>query len=275
MLRRFAQVLLAGSLLATAAAWMISAEMAENWAYARTGETISLLQARVTLWAVRAGGPCAALLLGWALFRWERTEQALRAAVRGGLEATRLQRPAATWLCRAACVAWLALAAQHWGLAAGRSLHDWQLYDWSSGDDVLPNMSDSNWLVIRYLQHATPENARILVVSDQKLFFLAYYLLPRRVFHKMHPDAEHVVPQPHQQRQLPAYRLSDLAPEDVAALRPDFVLEYFEGPQLVDQQRLLEDRLWVALVRAEREDRNYVPEYNVILHRVEQLRDGR
>ena len=107
--------------------------------------------------------------------------------------------------------------------------------------------------------------ARILVVSDQTAYFLSYYLLPRQVFHKVHPDAERVIPQPDQQRQLAAYRLEDFSAEELRALDPDFVLEYFEGPAYVDRERLLEDAQWITFVRRLRGDAAYVPPYNVAL----------
>jgi hypothetical protein len=126
-------------------------------------------------------------------------------------------------------------------------------------------MSQSNRDVIRYVQSATPEEARILVVSDQTVYFLSYYLLPRQVFHKVHPDAERVIPQPHQQRQRAAYRLEDIPPGERQALRPDYVLEYFEGPAYVDRERLIDDAEWIAFIRRLQGDAAYVPPYNVVL----------
>jgi hypothetical protein len=130
---------------------------------------------------------------------------------------------------------------------------------------VLPNMSESNRDVIRYLQSTTPEDARILVASDQTLFFLSYYLWPRQVFQRRHPESEFTVPQPDQARQLAAYRLSDLTSEDIASIDPDYVLEYFEGPEYVEPERVLDDARWIAFVRQLHEDHGYVPPYNVRL----------
>ena len=128
------------------------------------------------------------------------------------------------------CLAWGGLAMIHFVGAIDKRTRDWPVYRLNSGAQVLPNISDSNRMVIRYLSQVTPEDARILVLSDQKLFFLSYYLLPRRLYHPMHPEAEFVIPQPDQQRPLAAYRVSDLDDEYLSRINPDYVLEYFEGP---------------------------------------------
>jgi hypothetical protein len=64
---------------------------------------------------------------------------------------------------------------------------------------------------------------------------------------------------------LSAYRLSDIEPEDLQRLRPDFVLEYFEGADYVERERSGEDRAWLAFQRQRRGDATYVPPYVVVL----------
>jgi hypothetical protein len=81
----------------------------------------------------------------------------------------------------------------------------------------------------------------------------------------MHPDAEHLIPQAHQLRQLPAFRLEDLSTEDVLALQPDFILEYFEGKEYVELERAYEDPNWVRFVRAQYGDMPQSPQVTVVL----------
>jgi hypothetical protein len=274
MLRRLFVVLLFGSAALTAAAWAISPEMAENWAFARHGTPESLLDARALLWLLRLAAPAAALACWFAWRGGPRTAAKLR-AIRSDLIALMPATPSNPRLRRgvvlAAVTAWLLLAASHWIDGARRVLHEWPVYGWRSGAQVLPNMSESNRAVIRYLQATTPENARILVASDQTLYFLSYYLWPRQVFQRRHPDSEFTVPQPDQARQLAAYRLSDLTADDIASINPDFVLEYYEGPAYVDPDRLLDDTQWITFVRQLRDDRLYVPPYNVRLRPISEL----
>jgi hypothetical protein len=252
--------------------------MADNWAFERARTAESLLDARACLWLARIGAPAAAFAAWWALRHWSRTERALRMAWSEFLATTRTGEQLTTGnvvrssLVRVCVGAWLLLAAVHWGGGARRALHEWPVYRWTGGDHVLPNMSESNRDVIRYLQQATPEDARILGVSDQTLFFLAYYLWPREVLHHRHPESEFVVPQPGQARQLAAYRLSDFTAEQLSQMKPDYVLEYFEGPEYVEPRRVLDDSQWIAFVRRLHGDPSYVPAYNVRLRPVAEVR---
>lgn len=141
---------------------------------------------------------------------------------------------------------WFVLAVAHFWTSAQRRMWDWPVYRFKPGREILPNISDTNREVIRYLEAATPPGARILVLSDQKLFFLSYYLLPRRLYHPTHPDSEFVIAQPFNQRQLAAYRLHEIDPERVRNLRPDFILNYFEGEKYISGQDLKQDRNWLA-----------------------------
>jgi hypothetical protein len=270
--------LLAAALL-TAAAWCVSEPMARNRAAAREpADLLAQEEAVAALWLVRCAAPVMVLLAIVALRRSRELGPFLQRAARGLSIATTvsagdrttpaqhgLSRRLTTWLFRAILAAWLLLALGHWGSAVGDRLAEWPVYRLNPGAAVLPNMSESNRDVIRYVQSATPENARVLVVSDQTVYFLSYYLHPRPVFHKVHPDAERVIPQPNQQRQLAAFRLEEIPAEELQALRPDFVLEYFEGSAYVDRERLLDDPRWIAFVRQLHRDAGYVPPYNVAL----------
>ena len=166
-------------------------------------------------------------------------------------------------------VLWLGLACVHVGKSVIRRLWEWPVYRLNSGVQVLPNMSASNQEVIRFLASSTPQDARIFVASDQSLFFLSYYLLPRRIYHKLHPESEHVIPKENQQRRMAAYRLEDLTVDEIRRVKPDYVLEYFEHPDLVDRSRLLTDARWVAYLRQQHQDLNYVSTYEVRLRRFE------
>ena len=171
------------------------------------------------------------------------------------------------WVRGTSIVAMLGLACIHQIHGMSKRASDWPYYRLNNGDEILPNISDSNRAVIRYLRTATPEQSRILVVSDQKLFFLSYYLLPRHLLHHMHPDAEHLIPRKNQERQLAAYRLSDLPATLLREQRPDYVLEYFEGPEYVESERATEDADWLRFIRNWQRDPSYVPTYTVVLRR--------
>jgi hypothetical protein len=271
MLRRlFVGLMIAGAVL-TVAACIVSPEMAENWAFGRYGTAESLLDARALLWLIRFASPAIAATCWFALRHWRRTDAWLRTLARELVAVTRISNSdgrlprAGRGVFRAAIAAWLLLAGVHWADGARRVVREWPVYGGRTGAQVLPNMSESNRDVIRYLQSATPDNARILVASDQSLYFLSYYLWPRQVFQRRHPDSEFIVPQPDQARQLAAYRLSDLTQEDIDSIAPDYVLEYFEGPAYVEPDRLLDDLRWIAFARELHADRAYVPPYNVRL----------
>ena len=105
----------------------------------------------------------------------------------------------------------------------------------------------------------------ILVASDQKLFFLSYYLRPRVLLHRMHPDSEHVIPLKDQERKLSAYRLDDLSSDDLQQLPHDYTLEYFEHPDFVDRAQLLDDTTWISFIRRKQQSPSFVPPYVVRL----------
>jgi hypothetical protein len=283
-MRRICQALLVVMLLSAAGAWIVSVPMAQNWTAKRApADAYAQFEARgaaeAAVWLART---VTAVGIWLSLFAVRRAETLGRFLVRAwhelreatAVRSTGRRHLVATWVMRGMLAVWLLLAAVHGTSAVGQRLREWAPFQLRSGAEVLPNMSPSNIQVIRYLQHATPESSRILVASDQSLFFLSYYLWPRQVFHRTHPDAERVIPQPNQARQLAAYRLEDLGPEYVAALAPDFVLEYFEGPEYFEPDRVFDDLDWIAFVRQLQRDPGYVPRYNVALRRISDVQDA-
>ena len=267
--------------VATLVVWLLPVEAIQGW---RIGFESSdpyaqfeaAGQAEALTWLARTVLPVATLLLLWSLWNSARVNAALSQAAGGLARSTDCrdpERPHAlvnalrTWGLRAFLAGWVLLflvQSVDGVLQRGR---DWAYFRFRSGGDVLPNISFENRDVIRYLRQATPETARILVGSDQSVFFLSYYLLPRRIFHKVHPEAEFVIPQPGQQRPLTAYRLSDLSAAEIASIHPDFVLEYYETPTYNDPARRLEDANWVAFWRS-LHGSTEVPPYFVSLRRV-------
>jgi len=270
-------VLLIASLATALGAWIAPIEVIqerarENAADDPLAQFEAAGAATAALWALRIVASLTIVIAGCAVRVSTRMARLLAECVRGFWDLTRpatSRRPAVAsigW--RLVVAAWLALAVSHGGSAIARHVHDWPIYRWRSGGDLLPNISESNQDVIRYLEVVTPEDARILVVSNQKLFFLSYYLLPRQIYHRTHPDAEFVIPQPNQQRPLPAYELKELG-DAIAELRPDYILEYFEGPG-ADPERFTDDHDWLTFVRQLRRDPSFVPQYEVRLQRLEQ-----
>jgi hypothetical protein len=236
------------------AVWILPLEVAQNWAVDRAAkDDFARFEAygatTATVWFVRVAAVLAVILLAVAWTRRDRFVPFLSAAVSDLWQAVGPTASIRLQLARLFVAAWLILAMVHAGTGVGRRLWEWPLYQLHSGKEILPNISDTNREVIRYVAAATPPDARILVVSDQKLFFLSYYLLPRRLYHRQHPDSEFVIPQAHNQRHMAAYQLNELTPEDIARNRPDFVLEYFEGAAYVKDQDLTRDRSWLAFER--------------------------
>lgn len=266
--------------VATLVVWLLPVEAIQGWRIGlEPGDPYAQFeaagQAEALTWLARVMLPAATLLLVWSLWNFAGVSAALSRAAHGFARATDGRDPERsptptdalrTWGLRAFLVGWALLflvQSVEGVLQRGR---DWAYFRFRSGGEVLPNMSFENRDVIRYLRQATPETARILVASDQSVFFLSYYLLPRRVFHKVHPESEFVIPQPGQQRPLMAYRLSDLSPEEIASIGPDFVLEYYETPAYNDPARRLEDAQWVAFWRSLHRS-SEVPPYLVSLRR--------
>jgi len=278
MLRRLVMLLLFASVASTIVAWVISTPMVENRAFARTGNADAALAAGERLWLIRCAAPVLALALWLGLLRRGRANR-LDALSCEWLSATRIcnTRGAVakgrTCVFRAAIAAWLILAMVHWEAAARQVLHEWPIYGSKSGAQVLPNISETNRDVIRYVQTATPENVRILALSDQSVFFLAYYLWPREVLHRRPPESEFIIPQPDGRRPIAAYRLSDFTAAELAKLHPDYVLEYFESPQYVEEEQLYADRQWLTFIREAKGDSRHIPPFTVRLRRINDVRE--
>ncbi len=205
------------------------------------------------LWGtLRLAAPLAFVVASIAFLQRRRLAPFLTSAGRGLLQATTTDQSAGgarlTWLVRGFVAVWAAIAVTQFGESVVQRMRDWYAYRLYAGETSLPNISETNRQVIRYVKSATPEDARILVLSDQKLSFLSYYLLPRRLYHPLHPDSEFVIPLAHGQRQLAAYTRDDLDPQYLAQLKPDYVLEYFEGETYVDSARVPEDSDWLRFL---------------------------
>lgn len=266
-------------LLGAAAGWVVPVEIMQEWAFRRAPandvyaqfEAVGRIEA--IWWVLTWMGPVLALL-GVILWQWQiPASQALAGAGQELMLLTAPGQSASNWQAwgkRLLIGGTLVLALVHTLEGFWQRIVDWPVYRLHSGDTILPNISDSNRSVIRYLQAATPEDSRIFVVSDQKLFFLSYYLWPRRILHEMHPEAAHLIPRPNQQRQLPAYRLEDVPDNVIQAARPGFILEYYEGPDYVVPERNEADPHWVRFIRELHGDSSYHPPYTVVMQPVEE-----
>ncbi|MCA9052223.1 MAG: hypothetical protein KDA75_00225 [Planctomycetaceae bacterium] len=263
--------LLLVTLGAAAGVWLLPVEFFQNWNVGRVvgalrseaGPAAAPVEDAVAFAAYEAAGqaefltwlgrivlPALACLALIGIVRGRQLATSMTEGWSGFLRGTRVGDGVRTAAIRIFVAAWMLLFGVH--LAGGllQRGRDWAYFQWRSGEDVLPNMSSENRLVIRYLQHATPPDARLLICSDQNLSFLSYYLRPRRVFHRVHPDAEFVIPQPGQSRPLAAYRLEDLTTEEMSNIGPDYIVEYFEGPDYVDADRRTEDQRWLSYWRS-------------------------
>jgi hypothetical protein len=282
------------SLLVSGAIWFLPIDVVQDWAFqwSRPDDTARLeaiSQAEFLCWVLRLIAPLILLEACRSWYDFSRTARWWRDAFQGlndligeladatkaDAKATDSHEQPVAWRVRSQTIglrvlliAWVGLTVTHLSDALRHRVLDWPYYRFRSGERVLPNISSSNVEVIRYLQQATPANARILVVSDQKLFFLSYYLLPRRLYHKMHPDSEHVIPKENLQRKLATYKLADLDPAFLRDLNPDYILEYFEHPEEVAQFNLADDLQWIAFTRQMHRSPSHVPSYYVRLQRV-------
>jgi hypothetical protein len=273
--------------LASGFVWLVPIEVFETWAVDRAvsgkyGQPEAVGEADFMVWLCRIVTP---LLLAWIWRVWSNVGpwRLFVADLWSGLATiTRsTTRPDSTCLrsrtdfirtvgCRGLLLAWGVVFIAHGVHAIGQRAHDWPYFQFYSGEVVLPNISESNRALIWYVQQSTPKTARILVASDQKLFFLSYYLRPRTLLHRMHPESEHVIPLNDQQRKLAAYRLEELTPADLARMPHDFTLEYFEHPDLVDRSQVLSDPVWVAYVRQWEENPSLIPSCMVRLRKAEE-----
>ena len=280
-----------GTTLLVVVAWFLPVEVFQSWAFEfapqdsyRQFEAVG--KAEALCWVVRIVGPLLVISAVRLIKNRASTARSLQRTWRGFLTATEvcdvahadpvISLPVAphlrltvhrvkTWCLRGMVLLWMTVAVVQFGLSANRRMTDWPYYRFRSGGVVLPNISNSNREVIRYLRESTPPNSRILVVSDQKLYFLAYYLRPRGIYHRAHPESEFVIALPNQQRWMPAYRLDELDPGWICRLRPDFILEYFEHPDNMDTLKKFDDRHWIQFLRKLHDDPNYVPSCSVQL----------
>jgi hypothetical protein len=269
---------------ASALLWLVPIEVFEQWAFDRAGtgtferfEAVGETDFLVWLWRIVG---LMLLIVVWrvwlnlsrwqifALDLWRGMKAVTRFPAKPNLpNADSLIDRIRTLGCRGLLVGWFIVFVAHFVHGIGLRAHDWPYFKFNSGEVVLPNISNSNRAVIRYLQQATSPNARILVVSDQKLFFLSYYLRPRTLLHRMHPESEHVIPLKDQERKLAAYRLDELSSEDLAQMPYDYTLEYFEHPDLVDRSQVLSDAAWIDFVRQREGNRSLIPSYQVRLRK--------
>jgi hypothetical protein len=266
---------LAVAVVGTIVAWVVPVVVVENWAASRAGDDdyvvyAAIGQAESLMWLSRVVCPVMIVIALTALRRVELLRRVIGDAAsefRAATEIASTVRGAGglkSGLLRLLLAAWLLLAGAHLVGSIDARTWEWAYYRTRGGDEVLPNVSLENRDVIRYLWARIPPGSRVLAASDQKLFFLSYYLLPSRLYHVMHADAEFVIPLAHQQRSLAAYPLSEVPPEAIARIGPDVTLEYFQDQGRVDRSRLTEDREWVAFWRAEHETKE-VPPYLVVL----------
>ena len=257
----------------SAATWLLPREVMESWIQQQADESdfaqyAAREQARALWFVLRILLPLLGILSAIAVWKCEKLAR-FATDVLSSLKSSTLQTTGAakslrTWTFRCMLFAWFSMAAFHYAHSNWVRIRDWPWYHLNDGPQILPNISDSNRDVIRFLKETTPEDSRILVLSDQKLFFFSYYLLPRQLFHPVHPDSEFVIPAPNQQRQLTAYQRSDLDEDDIERLAPDYILEYFEGSRYVEPDRALEDADWIAYQQVGYGPA-YVPEFNVRL----------
>lgn len=235
-------------------AWLVPVEVAQTIAVNRANDDEfsrfeAFEAATAAVWLTRVAMTIGAMIMMVVGFNLRRIAPALTQAMFGSWSSSGyILPPGNSWRTRASRIvvaAWLMMAMWQAAASVQRRLWEWPVYRLSSGQSVLPNISSSNREVIRYLEAVTPPGSRVLVLSDQKLFFLSYYLLPRRVYHPTHPDSEFVIAQAYNERQLAAYRLDDLPPDRVQRVNPDFILEYFEGAEFLQGEDLNQDHNWI------------------------------
>lgn len=241
--------LLAITAVLTFQAWWVPIEVREHAAAANASagpfaaiEAAGFAEAQ--WWLTRVTAPVIFLLACVGLVK-VRDFSVFMVAAAQGFKAASGQPSRHSWLLRGFLGLWMLLAVYHAGGAVVQRLRDWPSYRFDDGERSLPNISARNRQVVRYVKSVTSPDARILVLSDQKLFFLSYYLLPRRLYHPLHPDSEFVIPLAYGARPLAAYTRDDLPSEYLADLKPDYVLEYFENEAHIDPRRVAEDTRWL------------------------------
>ncbi|MEI8379243.1 MAG: hypothetical protein WCJ09_03885 [Planctomycetota bacterium] len=255
------------------AAWILPIEVAQAWAVDRVPNDEFLRYeassaATASVWLLRCVASIGFLAVSLVWWKQRTAIPFFGCLVKQFWQVT--APPGAGFIvattCRLMVLAWIGLAVVHGGLSLQRRLWEWPVYRLLPGRTILPNISDSNRDVIRYVSLMTPPGSRIFVVSDQKLYFLSYYLLPRRIYHVTHPDSEFVIAQADNQRQLAAYRVQYLSPDQIDRLKPDYLLHYFEGAQYVKGEDLLQDSNWIEY-QQRKHGPTWRPQYLVSLQR--------
>lgn len=264
-------------LAATLAGWIIPVEVVQNWVFERAEADDVFAQfeatgrAEAVWWLFAYAGPLLSVVAIRYWLKRRRIAAGLARLMSDAQDMLHEQNPASwmgtsvRWIKGPMLAAAILLATYHTASGVWDRIKDWPYYGLRDGNELLPNISESNREVIRYLRAVTPDDSRIFVASDQKLYFLAYYLYPRKILHRVHPDAEHLIARPNQERQLAAYRLNELPANVLNSTQPDYVLEYFEGPEYTTPQRNAEDPNWVRFIRQRAQDSNYIPPYTVVL----------
>ena len=276
MLRMILMLLVVLCAVATFFVWVIPTPVVQSWMMQRASadryaQYAAFEQAFAFWFCLRILVPAIMLLLVAGVYFNESVEKFLFQCGKTAYEQTVVEYKGKielkrTVLFRLFLLSWFGLGLFHFADGLWQRIEDWPWYHFSAGPEIMPNISDANRDVIRYLQEMTEEDSRILVLSDQKLFFLSYYLLPRRLFHVIHPESEFVIPKANQERQLAAYRFEDLDGKTVAEISPDYILEYFEGKRYLKKDEFQSDPFWIQFQRR-RYGPAYEPTYNVRLRR--------
>ncbi len=276
MLRMILILLVVLSAVATFIVWVVPTPVVQSWMMQRASADryaqYAAFEQAVALWfCLRILVPAIMLLSVAGVYFSGCVETFLFQCGKTAYEQTAVEYKGKselkrTVLFRLFLLSWLGLGLFHFADGLWQRIEDWPWYHFSAGPEIMPNISDANRDVIRYLQEMTEEDSRILVLSDQKLFFLSYYLLPRRLFHVIHPESEFVIPKANQERQLAAYRFEDLDGKTVAEISPDYILEYFEGKRYLKKDEFQSDPFWIQFQRR-RYGPTYEPTYNVRLRR--------
>ena len=217
--------------------WAVPVETAQQWASEWTESSADAGVPNAGLveavwWFVRL---TSVVILAFAVVAFRRRAgvarfiaiafEELLIATKSSLDKARADR-SVCWkgfLLRGFMAAWLVLAVYHGANAVWMRLNEWPVYRWQSSSEFPPNMSSADYQVLRFLEAETPPGSRIVFLSDQRLYLLSYYLLPRRLFQPMPDDSEWLG-----DRFSAAYQLGNVDRTELQRLNPDYVVEYVE-----------------------------------------------
>lgn len=269
LFRTFLIILEICCVIAAILAWVIPVEVVQNWMVERAADNdyaryAAQEQAEALSVSLSILLPILCILIGWSVYRFGDVSRTVSDTLKSIWSVTENKASWRSWLLRSFLLVWFLLAGFHYCNSYWLRIQDWPWYHFYDGPDIMPNISDSNRDVIRFLEQKTPKDSKILILSDQKLFFLSYYLLPRELYHPIHPDSEFVIPKANQERQLIAYQRSELDDAYLEKISPDYILEYFEGSKYVESDRVLEDKDWIGFLRSQKGP-EFTPNYNVRL----------